>query len=82
MERIVALREFCSDFYGKKLALKVTEAQFDQVVAFIQDHDHLGHLEFEYAVNRMYLDKPKPKGWTEVMEMLLSANTRAKGVRK
>jgi hypothetical protein len=59
----------------KRLALKLSEAEFDSCVAFIEDNDHLAHLEFEYAINRMFLDrKDKPKNWIIIQELLMVAN--------
>lgn len=81
--RMVAFRDFCQSFHGKKLAQAITEYEFDQVVEFIQDFEPLGHLPFEYAVNRWHIDdKNKPKNLFIMMEMLLSVNTRAYGVNK
>lgn len=77
MNRLSVFKEKCStEFHCKKLALKISEAEFDLAVGFIEDNDHLGHLEFEYAVNRMFLDKPeKPKNWAVICELLMLTNT-------
>lgn len=43
---------------------------------FIQSHDHLPKGEFEYAINRMFLDKPnKPKNYPMILEMLTCTNS-------
>ena len=64
----------------QKLGQRLTEAEFDRIVEFIEDHDQLGHLEFEYAVNRMFLDgAPRPKNWGIIQELLTIVNTAAKG---
>ncbi len=59
----------------QRLARKLSEAEFDQCVEFIEDHAHLDYLEFEYAANRMFLDrKDKPKNWTVMQELIMVSN--------
>ena len=78
MTRLEALKIKSGELYYRKLALKLTESEYDQVVQFIEDNDHLGHLEFEYAINRMFLDMPnKPKNWGVIMELIMACNTAA-----
>lgn len=77
MTRIDAIKDLCERYPYQKSARRMSEAEFDQMVAFIDDHNELGHLEFEYAVNRMFLDKPKPKSWAIVQELLIAANSHA-----
>lgn len=46
--------------------------------SFIKDNDHLGHLEFEYAINRMFLDKVKPYSYKHIaiiQELLTCCNS-------
>lgn len=75
--RIEALKELSQQLPYKTLAERISEADFDRVVEFIEDNDGLGHLDFEYAINRMHLDvNPKPKNWAIVQDLLLAANTR------
>lgn len=64
----------------RRLAKRIDEAEFDRIVTFIEDNDHLNHEQFEQAVNRMYLNEPKTKHWPIVQELLSMTNTAAKGV--
>lgn len=41
---------------------------------FILENDHLNKEEFDFIVNRMFLDKPKPNGWEGLMELLSNCN--------
>lgn len=78
MTRLEAFRKICTEWNGKRLADKLTEHEFDEAVAFIEDNDWLAFLDFEYAANRWYLDKPtRPKQLTAMIELVQSANTRA-----
>lgn len=78
MNRKIALQEICQKYPYQKNALKLSESQFDEMVAWLEDHDHLGHLEFEYAVNRMFLGGSliKPKNQSIIQDLLTSANSR------
>jgi hypothetical protein len=82
MTRLEALKLKVQQYPYQKNALKLSEAEFDEMVAFLEEKDDLGHLEFEYAVNRMFLDRPKPKHFAIVQELLSVANTAAKGVSR
>jgi len=79
MRRVEALKEYAKSYHGQRLCDRLTESEFDEVVAFIDDNEDLDHLQFEYAVNRFYLDQPKPKNFPVMQEILSSVNTRAKG---
>lgn len=83
MNRVEALRELCEDFNGKRIAASLTEAEFDAVVEFIEDHDHLPYIEFEQRAVRWGLDDPKkPKNIFRMQELVVSANTRALALKK
>lgn len=83
MTRLEAFKDRCQRYPYAKLAKRLSEADFDRVVAFIEDNDHLAHLEFEYAVNRMFLnDKNRTKNYTIMMELLTVCNTAAKGIHR
>lgn len=75
MKRLDMLQEKCKQLPYNKLAKRLTEGEFDHLVTFIEDHEELGHLEFEYQVNRMFLDKAKPKNWAIIQELLVITNS-------
>lgn len=80
MNRIDVMQDFFLQGHYQKVSKKLTEAEFDLVVAFVEENESLGHLEFEYAVNRMFLNVAnKPRNWVIVTEILMALNTRAKG---
>ena len=58
----------------KKVYNRLTEADKQIAKDFIAKNDHLGMLEFEYAVNRMFLDKDRPKRFAMIQELLTCAN--------
>lgn len=56
MNRLEALTDRATKYPYKKSAQRLSDAEFDLMVEFIEDNDHLGHLEFEYAANRFFLN--------------------------
>lgn len=54
----------------KKSYLKLSGDDLDLAKSFILENDHLDRASFEMAVNRMFLDKPKPKSWKYILELL------------
>jgi hypothetical protein len=54
--------------------LKIAERDFAR--QFLNDHANLDRGQFEFKVNRMFLDQPiKPKNWTIISELLSNANS-------
>jgi hypothetical protein len=80
MTRLEALKVKSSTLPYSRIIARLSESEFDTVVAFIEDNDQLGHLEFEYAVNRMHLNvEEKPKKWAIIQEVLTVVNTMVHG---
>lgn len=79
MTRTEALQAIYEAPYGQRLLARLSSDEQEQVRAFIRAHEHLAHLEFEYAANRWFLDGPKPRQWTIMVELVTGANSRAKG---
>lgn len=77
--RIHALEELSQAGHYSKAAKQLSAADFDRLVSFINKNDGLSHLDFEYAVNRMFLDLPKPKNWSIIVELACAINTKAHG---
>jgi hypothetical protein len=53
---------------------KMSPVDLEMCFEFIEKNDHLEKGEFEMAVNRMFIDKEKPKKCAIIMEMLTTAN--------
>lgn len=79
MTRVQALQSLCKRLPYQNLALRLKESEFDQIVEFAEEHEALGHLEFEYTLNKWLLDLPKPKHFGIMVELLMCANSSAKG---
>lgn len=61
-----------------RLWRRLTVAERAQLRAWLEQHDHLSHSDFEAAVSRMWLDAAtKPRHAREMQELLSCANTLA-----
>lgn len=55
--------------------VKFTNEDLAIIRNFINLYNHLDRAEFELTVNRMFIDKEKPKNYTGIMELLTVCNT-------
>lgn len=62
----------------KRLFKRINGEHEQIILSFIAQNDALNRDAFEAAVNRMFLDKPKPKNYEIVLELLANANISAK----
>jgi hypothetical protein len=59
-----------------RLWKRLIPSERDFAHSFINSHDNLSKKDFEYAVNRAFLDLPnKPKHWKEILELLACTNS-------
>lgn len=54
----------------EKLWKKLGSEEKQHVYIFVSENFHLDNPQWEMAVNRMYLDREKPKFWKEASEIL------------
>lgn len=85
-DRVQALQNLCSAYPYKQKCKKLTEAEFDELVAFIEDNSELDHGQFMMKSRRWYLDAPsKPKNLFVMQELAEVCAIRAKnseGIKK
>lgn len=53
---------------------KLSKAELAVCQAFVEAK----HGDFEHDLNRLFLDKPKPKHWKEILELLTCFNSLKK----
>jgi hypothetical protein len=75
MERLKIFEAYASHPWLYRSYKRLTPAERDLAHDFIRRNDHLAKGPFEFAVNRMFLDKPKPKHCNEILELLTCANS-------
>lgn len=56
-------------YYGKSIK-KLKSVDFDIIYQFISENDHFNKNDFASAVNRMFINREKPKNFTLIMELL------------
>ncbi len=75
MDRLAAFEQLKNHAWLGRLFLRLTKADIELCRAFIVSQEKTPKVEFELAVNRMFLDKPKPKNHTVILELLSCANS-------
>ncbi len=79
MSRAMAFENLKNHPWHGRVFAKLKASDKELALKFIEENDRLLILDFEYRVNRMFLDKPaKPKNWTIICELLQAANFIAK----
>ncbi len=71
-----AFKSYQTHPWLKKPYAKLKLGDRAAVFYFIQKNAALSKGDFEKAINRMFLDKDKPKNWTVILELLTCANSR------
>ena len=66
-------------WYGVLVA-RLKQNERDMVELFFEQHENKNCDEFIYIVNRMFIDKVKPKNWALIMELLTVLKQRNKGI--
>lgn len=75
MARLNNLESLASDPWYKRLAKRLSNGDWALMRNFVSDNDTLDIGDFELKVNRMFIDREKPKQWKVIMEFLTVANT-------
>lgn len=71
-----------SDAWFHRLWKRLKPAEIAICEEFIRSHDHLGIGAFEMAVNRMFIDKAKPKNYPIILELLTITNSKLSNLNK
>ena len=76
-ERVINLARLAEHPHYHKLMQRLTEAEFDGVIAFLEDHADLDRDAFTLKVNSFELDQPKSKHHAEMTDLLLACREAA-----
>lgn len=69
--------KFISDHpHYQRLADRLNDDEIDLMINFIDLYKDEGRAIFEMKLNRLFLDKKKPKNWSIILELLSIYNTR------
>jgi hypothetical protein len=71
MERLKAFKSLKKHAWLGRIYHRLTPAELAIAEAFIALHGSLSATAYEQAIHRMFLDQPKPKHFSEIMELLL-----------
>lgn len=75
MNRIDAFKKLEGHAWLGKVFAKLSKQEKELAMDFLAKNSALSNGDFQLAVNRMFLDAPKPKNHTSVMELLSCANS-------
>jgi len=75
MDRLIKFNSFSGHGWLKKAHSRLGQADLALAHSFIQENQSLDKGAFELKVNRMFLDRPKPKNWTVIVELLTCCNS-------
>lgn len=82
MSRMELFKTLESDAWFHRLWKRLKPAEIAICEEFIRSHDHLGIGAFEMAVNRMFIDKAKPKNYPIILELLTITNSKLSNLNK
>jgi ferritin-like protein len=75
MTRLEHFRKLADHSWLGRVYSKLKSQEIEMVEQFIVENDHLDKSTFEMKVNRMFLDKDKPRHWKEMSELLTCTNS-------
>jgi len=79
MNRIKYLLNLKHDPWFKRVFKKLNNQEIEIAIRFTELNNDLDVNKFEKKINRMFLDKDRPKHWKEISELLSTANIKSKG---
>lgn len=75
MDRLTAYLSYKTHPWLSKSFKRLKSDEIDLGVQFIKANENLDKDAFDKAINRMFLDRPKPKHWATILELLANANS-------
>jgi hypothetical protein len=75
MDRRQHLNDIINNPWLSRVYNRLTPAEVLICNEFILANTNKGHAEFELGVNRIFIDKQKPKHWKEILEILSCVNS-------
>lgn len=73
--RLEKLKSFKTHPWFKKLYVKLSNRDLKFMHETLIQFDHLSKDEYEFKINRLFLDvKDKPRYWKEIQELLANSN--------
>jgi hypothetical protein len=73
--RLILFNNFKNHAWLSRVFDRLKNSDLDIAIRFIETNDHLDIGNFELAINRMFLDKEKPRRYKEILELLTCANS-------
>lgn len=75
-KRLKKFESIKNDPWFGKIYSRLSTNEIELIRKFITENDSLNRSEFEFRLNRLFLDMTdKPKRWREITELLMISNT-------
>lgn len=74
-ERLIKLLGFREHPWLGRVFVRLSKADLAFMESFCVENAALGKDDFEKRVNRMFLDRERPKNWKLILELLANCNT-------
>lgn len=75
MNRADQFKSYSSHAWHRKSFSKLSKAELELALNFIRENDALDAASFELKINRMFIDKDKPKHFSIILELLTCSNS-------
>lgn len=78
MTRLEKFRNLGKHPWFQRLISRLTRKEVLLAEGFLIENEALNRNDFDFKMNRLFLDKEKPRNWAIILELLMISNTEAK----
>lgn len=75
MKRLIRFNELFNHAWHGKNVKKLNKIDLIFITNFIETNNDLSKNDFEMAVNRIFINKERPKNWCIILELLSCINS-------
>jgi hypothetical protein len=75
-DRIMKFDSFKKHAMLGRLYMRLTALELNIAHSFIKEHSEASKNDFDRAVNRLFINRDKPRHWLEIMELLSCCSSR------
>lgn len=75
MTRLELFKSYSKHPWLSRVYARLKLNEITLIEDFINENNLLNKHDFEIKINRMFIDKTKPKKWKEILELLICCNS-------
>lgn len=72
--RLTKFKNLTNHPHYSRLMNRLNLQDMELITRFITSNGDIDKSTFEFRLNRLFLDKPKPKNWSLILEFLMISN--------